>query len=80
MSATATPPAKTESPLLIDERRRLIRELVQSQGRVTVDELADRLPRALQGRLAHARADLGHAGGALRPQLLKAAHARAAAD
>jgi predicted HTH transcriptional regulator len=35
-------PAKTESPLLIDERRRLIRELVQTQGRVTVDELAER--------------------------------------
>lgn len=51
--------------------------LLAPQGQ-RVDELAERLPRALQGRLAHARADLGHAGGALRPQLLKAAHARAA--
>ena len=41
-ASSATLPAKTESPLLIDERRRLIRELVQSQGRVTVDELAER--------------------------------------
>jgi DeoR family transcriptional regulator of aga operon len=41
-ASSATLPAKTESPLLIDERRRLIRELVQAQGRVTVDELAER--------------------------------------
>jgi DeoR family transcriptional regulator of aga operon len=41
-ASSATLPAKTESPLLIDERRRLIRELVQTQGRVTVDELAER--------------------------------------
>lgn len=33
---------KAEGSLLIDERRRLIRELVQTQGRVTVEELADR--------------------------------------
>lgn len=42
MPAIAPPPAKVESPLLIDERRRLIRELVQTRGRVTVDELAAR--------------------------------------
>jgi exodeoxyribonuclease VII large subunit len=35
-----------------------------------LDELADRLPRALSARLSHARADLGQAGGALRPSLL----------
>ncbi len=42
-----------------------------------LDELAERLPRALSARLSHARADLGHAGGALRPGLLAAAHRRA---
>jgi len=34
------------------------------------DELADRLPRALRACLSHARAELGQAGGALRPSLL----------
>jgi exodeoxyribonuclease VII large subunit len=42
-----------------------------------LDELADRLPRALRGRLDRARGELGHAGGALRPGLLVAAHGRA---
>jgi exodeoxyribonuclease VII large subunit len=42
-----------------------------------LDELAERLPRALGNRLSHARADLGHAAGALRPSLLVAAHRRA---
>ena len=42
-----------------------------------LDELADRLPRALKGRLDRARGELGHAGGALRPGLLMAAHRRA---
>ena len=37
-----------------------------------VDEMSERLPRALGGRLSHARADLGHAAGALRPSLLDA--------
>ena len=41
------------------------------------DELAERLPRALGARLSHARADLGQAGGALRPSLLAAAQRRA---
>jgi exodeoxyribonuclease VII large subunit len=41
------------------------------------DELVDRLPRALRGRLDRARGELGHAGGALRPGLLASAHARA---
>jgi len=35
-----------------------------------LDELSERLPRALRARLSHARADLGQAAGALRPSLL----------
>jgi exodeoxyribonuclease VII large subunit len=42
-----------------------------------LDELAERLPRGLRGRLDRARAELGRAGGALRPALLEAAHRRA---
>jgi exodeoxyribonuclease VII large subunit len=42
-----------------------------------LDELADRLPRGLRGRLDRARAELGHAAGALRPGLLRSAHERA---
>jgi len=42
-----------------------------------LDELAERLPRALRSRLDRARGELGHAAGALRPGLLVAAHARA---
>ena len=41
-----------------------------------LDELADRLPRALRARLDRARGELGHAAGALRPGLLAAAHRR----
>jgi exodeoxyribonuclease VII large subunit len=37
-----------------------------------LDELAERLPRALSARLGHARADLNQAAGALRPSLLHA--------
>lgn len=37
-----------------------------------LDEMGERLPRALGSRLSHARADLGHAAGALRPSLLNA--------
>jgi exodeoxyribonuclease VII large subunit len=40
--------------------------------RQRLDELAERLPRALSARLSHARADLGGAAGALRPSLLDA--------
>jgi exodeoxyribonuclease VII large subunit len=42
-----------------------------------LDELAERLPRGLQGRIDRARGELGRAGGALRPALLEAAHRRA---
>ncbi len=45
--------------------------------RQRLDELAERLPRALRGRLDRARGELGRAGGALRPALLESAHARA---
>lgn len=46
--------------------------------RQRVDELGERLPRALGARLDRARGELGRAGGALRPALLNAAYARAA--
>jgi exodeoxyribonuclease VII large subunit len=42
-----------------------------------LDDLAERLPRALRSRLDRARGELGHAAGALRPGLLVSAHARA---
>jgi len=42
-----------------------------------LDDLAERLPRALRSRLDRARGELGHAAGALRPGLLASAHARA---
>jgi len=45
--------------------------------RQRVDELGERLPRALRGRLDSARGELGRAAGALRPGLLAAAHQRA---
>ncbi|KAI1692094.1 deoR-like helix-turn-helix domain-containing protein [Ditylenchus destructor] len=38
----AAPAEKPEASLLIDERRQLIRDQVQTQGRVTVEELAER--------------------------------------
>ncbi len=51
------------------------REALLAPQRQRLDELAERLPRALAGRLDRARGDLGRAGGALRPALLAAAHA-----
>jgi exodeoxyribonuclease VII large subunit len=45
--------------------------------RQRLDELSERLPRALGQRLDRARGDLGHAAGALRPGLLVGAHRRA---
>jgi exodeoxyribonuclease VII large subunit len=53
------------------------RELLLAPQRQRLDELAERLPRALKGRLDRARGELGHAAGALRPGLLASAHARA---
>ena len=53
------------------------REALLAPQRQRVDELAERLPRALAGRLHRARGELGRAGGALRPALLTAAHDRA---
>ena len=41
-----------------------------------LDDLGERLPRALRGRLDRARGELGHAGGALRPGLLVAIEQR----
>ena len=48
------------------------REDLLSPQRQKLDELSDRLPRALGARLGHARADLGKAAGAIRPALLEA--------
>jgi exodeoxyribonuclease VII large subunit len=42
-----------------------------------LDELAERLPRALRGRLDRARGELGRASGALRPALLVSRYRRA---
>jgi exodeoxyribonuclease VII large subunit len=52
------------------------REALLAPQRQRLDELSERLPRALSGRLSHARADLGRAAGALRPNLLLAAQRR----
>jgi exodeoxyribonuclease VII large subunit len=53
------------------------REALLAPQRQRLDDLADRLPRALRTELSHARAALGQTAGALRPGLLKAAHDRA---
>jgi exodeoxyribonuclease VII large subunit len=52
------------------------REALLAPQRQRLDELAERLPRALRGRLDRARGELGHAAGALRPGLLQAAWRR----
>ena len=46
------------------------REELLAPQQQRLDDLADRLPRALGGRLDRARAELGRFGGALRPNLL----------
>jgi len=53
------------------------REDLLAPQRQRLDDLAERLPRGLRGRLDRARGELGHAAGALRPGLLAAAHRRA---
>jgi exodeoxyribonuclease VII large subunit len=53
------------------------REALLAPQRQRLDDLADRLPRALRTELSHARAALGQTAGALRPSLLRAAYARA---
>ncbi len=53
------------------------REALLAPQRQKLDELAERLPRALRGRLDKGRGELGAAAGALRPGLLKARVARA---
>jgi exodeoxyribonuclease VII large subunit len=53
------------------------REALLAPQRQKLDELAERLPRALGGRLDRARGELGRSGGALRPALLASAHKRA---
>ncbi len=58
-------------------RRFPAREALLAPQQQRLDDMAERLPRALSGRLSHARADLGQAAGALRPPLLDAALRRA---
>jgi exodeoxyribonuclease VII large subunit len=53
------------------------RDFLLAPQRQRLDDIAERLPRALGARLSHARGELGHAAGALRPGLLVAAHRRA---
>jgi exodeoxyribonuclease VII large subunit len=53
------------------------RDALLAPQRQRLDDLAERLPRGLRTELSHARAALGEAAGALRPGLLRAAHARA---
>ena len=53
------------------------REALLAPQRQRLDDLSERLPRALSGRLSHARADLARCAGAVRPSLLIAAHGRA---
>jgi len=53
------------------------REALLAPQQQKLDDLADRLPRGLRGRLDRAQGDLGRAGGALRPGLLRSAHQRA---
>ena len=53
------------------------REALLAPQRQKLDDLAERLPRALGACLGHARADLHRAAGALRPNLLAASHRRA---
>ena len=53
------------------------REELLAPQQQRLDELAERLPRALRGVLDRARGELGRAGGALRPALLTSAHRRA---
>jgi exodeoxyribonuclease VII large subunit len=58
-------------------RRWPAREALLAPQQQRLDDLADRLPRALRTELSHARAELGKSAGALRPGLLAGAHARA---
>ena len=53
------------------------RDALLAPQRQRLDDMAERLPRALSARLGHARADLNHAAGALRPSLLQASLRRA---
>jgi exodeoxyribonuclease VII large subunit len=52
-------------------------EALLAPQRQRLDELGERLPRALRTELSHARAALGETAGALRPGLLRSAHRRA---
>jgi exodeoxyribonuclease VII large subunit len=47
-------------------------ETLLAPQRQRLDDLGERLPRGLRTMLSHARAELGHAAGALRPPLLSA--------
>jgi exodeoxyribonuclease VII large subunit len=57
-------------------RRWPAREALLAPQQQRLDDLADRLPRALRTELSHARAALGQTAGALRPGLLEGAWRR----
>lgn len=54
------------------------RDALLAPQRQRLDDLADRLPRALRSELGHARAELHRVAGALRPGLVEAVHRRSA--
>jgi exodeoxyribonuclease VII large subunit len=54
------------------------RDALLAPQRQRLDDLADRLPRALRAELGHARVELHRAAGALRPGLVEAVHRRSA--
>ena len=58
-------------------RRFPARDALLAPQRQRLDELGERLPRALRAELSQARAVLGQTAGALRPGLLRGMHARA---
>jgi exodeoxyribonuclease VII large subunit len=58
-------------------RRWPAREALLAPQQQRLDDMSDRLPRALRTELSHARAALGQTAGALRPGLLDGAYRRA---
>ena len=62
---------RADERLAVTARRLPTPETLLGPQRQRLDELGERLPRALGRRLAVARGDLAHASGALRPSLLR---------
>ena len=62
---------RAQEKLVATARRLPAPEALHAPQRQRLDDLAERLPRALARRLADARGDLAQAAGALRPRLLR---------